>query len=150
MDSIQVKKLSEDDITPEFISKIREAFPPEPGDTQDWDLESAKEFVKNTKNILIIAYFDNSLAGFIFGWEVPRLEKTKHFYIDEVATNEDFQRKGIATKMLEFLKQILIEQEFELYYVLTEEDNIPACKLYESIDTKVIRENGVVMFEYNL
>jgi ribosomal protein S18 acetylase RimI-like enzyme len=148
MENILIKRIKIEDIDENFISELRLSFEPEPGDTQDWDLESTKNFVSNEKNILIIAFVGDEIAGFIFGWEVPRLEKAKHFYIDEVATTEKFQRQGIATKMFDLLKKIMTEEKFELMYVLTEEDNIPACKLYESLDTNVERENGVVMFEY--
>ena len=147
--SFQVKAMLPKHINAGLIQKLKESFPLEEG-TQDWDLKSTLDFVTNTKNLLIITFDGENIAGFLFGWEIPRLENKKQFYIDEIATYEKYQKQGVAKNMMNFLRETLISRNFELMYVLTEKENIAANKLYMSVDPMVEIEQDVVMFEYKL
>lgn len=149
MQDIQIKRIIESDVSEDLIQALHKSFPHDE-DTQNWELSKVLDFVSDTRNVLIIAFEHKVVAGFIFGWEIPRLEKSRHFYIDEVATAEKFQRQGIATQMLRFLEAHVRSEHYDVMYVLTEAVNLGANKLYKKVADNVEIEQDIVMYEYYL
>jgi ribosomal protein S18 acetylase RimI-like enzyme len=135
------------DVDDHFVENLTLQFPPDE-DTQKWNLMKIQEFVRDRKNKFIVAAMDDAIVGIVFGWEIPRMEKSKQFYIDEVGVIESHRKKGVAKRMLHTLFARLKEEKFELVYVLTEKENIPANRLYLQASKKVSVENDIVMYTY--
>lgn len=69
------------------------------------------------------------------------------FYIHSVDVIPKYQNKGIGTKLMEYvLKYIRDEKRYYKFFVLTEETNIRACKVYQ----KYADKEGQVLFSKNL
>lgn len=69
------------------------------------------------------------------------------FYIHSVDVIPEYQNKGIGTKLMEYvLKYIRDEKRYYKFFVLTEETNIRACKVYQ----KYADKEGQVLFSKNL
>lgn len=69
------------------------------------------------------------------------------FYIHSVDVISEYQNKGIGTKLMEFmLEYIKKENKYYKFFVLTENDNIKACKLYQKYadrDEQVLFSNKI-------
>lgn len=148
---IKIKKIELSDLDEDFINKLRKTHPAE-DENPDWNLEKAKSLVSNPKNIFILGFADDIPAGFLYGHELDRFDNEKEFFIYEVGVAEEYQRRGIARGMIEYLKEILKKDNFNLAWVPCFAANTPAVELYKSTGAKIAKEDGeyVYEFEYKL
>jgi ribosomal protein S18 acetylase RimI-like enzyme len=106
------------------------------------------EFFKNQTNYLLAAYVDNVFAGFLYAYELDRLEMEKpmmFFYSIDVLPK--YQRQGVGKRLIGALKKICRERNVSKMYVLTDEANVAAMRLYPSTGgRRVLPDN--VLFVY--
>ena len=76
-----------------------------------------------------------------------RPDGKRMFYIHSVDVIKELQSKGIGTKLMEYtLNYVKKENKYYKFFVLTEEDNIKACKLYQKYakrDEQVLFSNEI-------
>ncbi|TRC78236.1 GNAT family N-acetyltransferase [Mesorhizobium sp. WSM4310] len=77
-------------------------------------------------------------------------DKVAELYIDEVGVSPEFQRQGIARRMLDAMFAIGRESGCEEAWVGTEPDNLPARALYESRKEPHGEAESFVMYPYRL
>lgn len=85
--------------------------------------------------------------GLVLGYELQR----RHGYnvtlcIYEIDVNPAYRRRGIGTRLLRELERIARERGIEEAFVLTDEDNAAAMRLYESFGGQ---RNDVVEWDFN-
>lgn len=106
------------------------------------------EFFAKETNYFLAAYVDGAFAGFLYAYELERLEMDRpmmFFYSIDVL--EAFQQRGVATRLIEDLKRICAERNVSKMYVLTDEENVAAMKTYQSTGgERVLPDN--VLFVY--
>ena len=106
------------------------------------------EFLESDRNVLILAHQDGTPLGFALGYRLDRVDRARPmmlFY--EIEVREDHRGKGIATAMVDRLKGICREQSVMKMWVITDESNVPACRLYA--DTGGGRDCGrIAMFTW--
>ena len=91
------------------------------------------EFLESDRNVLILAHQDGTPLGFALGYRLDRVDQARPmmlFY--EIEVREDHRGKGIATAMVDRLKGICREQSVMKMWMITDESNVSAMKLYES------------------
>jgi ribosomal protein S18 acetylase RimI-like enzyme len=88
-------------------------------------------------NDLIIAEVDGSFAGFVYffvgdhPWFEREVDKFGH--IMEVHVKPQFQSRGIATRMLEYVLEDLRKRNVRVVYIDTGANNLEALRLYEKM-----------------
>jgi len=87
-------------------------------------------FLAEPGHHLFIAYEDDRPAGFISGVEVTHPDKGTEMFLYELAVDEPFRRRGIASALVEHLKSLAIEHGCYGMWVLTSEDNEGALATY--------------------
>jgi ribosomal protein S18 acetylase RimI-like enzyme len=95
------------------------------------------EFLTKETNYLLAAYVDNALAGFLYAYELDRIERTESmmfFYSIDVLP--EYRQQGIGKGFIQELKRICAERSVCKMFVLTHEENQPAMKLYQSTKGK--------------
>lgn len=103
------------------------------------------EFLSKETNYLIAAYVDEVFAGFLYAYELDRIEQQRpmmFFYSIDVLNQ--YRRQGIGKRLIEELKHICAERNVSKMYVLTDEANVVAMKLYESTGSKRILPDNVL------
>lgn len=98
-------------------------------------------------HIILVAILDGVVIGQVLAVIHRHPDKPTELYIDDLAVSERFQRRGIATRLLEKLFSIGVKRGCEEVWVATEPDNEPAKKFYDSLDLSM---RDVVVFEGNL
>jgi aminoglycoside 3-N-acetyltransferase I len=135
---IDVKRLDKGDEDP--AREVVAAFWPEarPND----------EFFTKETNYLLVAYVDGAFAGFLYAYELERLETARPMvFLYSVDVLESYRRRGIATRLIEKLKRICAGRNVSKMYVLTDEANVAAMKTYRSTGgERVLPDN--VLFVY--
>lgn len=132
MEGIQFKRLELSDVENVII---------------EYNKDSLEKFIENKENYLFVGIKENKAIAFLYGYGMLRPDGKKMFYIHSVDVLPEYQSKGIGTKLMEHtLEYIKAEKKYYKYFVLTEADNVKACKLYQ----KYANRDEQVLFSNNI
>lgn len=129
MDDVEFIRLNENNINsiPDIINI----------DDKDIKKKDIKEFIINNDNYCFIGIIENEVIAFLYGYGLLRPDGKSMFYIHSVDVISRCQNKGIGTKLMEYvLKYIRNEKKYYNFFILTEDTNIRACKVYEKYADK--------------
>jgi len=89
------------------------------------------KFVENDNNILLVAMLNTEICGFLYAYFLERIDGDKPMlFLYSIDVFPDFQRKGIATKLISKLKEIAKSHNCCEIFVMTNERNEAAMRLY--------------------
>ena len=132
MEDIRYKKLEMNDIAQIII---------------EYNKYDLKKFIENKENYMFVGIKEDKVIAFLYGYGMLRPDGKRMFYIHSVDVISECQSKGIGTKLMEYtLEYIKAEKKYYKYFVLTESDNIKACKLYQ----KYANRDEQVLFSNNI
>ncbi len=94
-------------------------------------VRATTRFLHEAGHHLFVAYEGARAVGFISGVEVTHPDKGTEMFIYELAVDEAFRRRGIATALIESLKGLAIEHGCYGMWVLTSDDNDAALATYQ-------------------
>ena len=78
-----------------------------------------------------------NIRCFLYGYGMLRPDGKSMFYIHAVDVLPDYQNDGIGTKLMEYVMNYLKDEgKYYKFFVLTENDNIRACKVYQKFANK--------------
>lgn len=110
-----------------------------------------EDFFSSENNVLIVAVEDDKVVGSIYGYVLERYDtRLKQLFIYSIDIIDGYRQQGIAKLLMnEFLKDIN-SGNYHNAFVITNEDNIPAMKLYESVGGKrIVADDGIeAMFKW--
>ncbi len=106
-----------------------------------------RAYLAEPVNLMIVAVDGDLVVGQAAAVIHKHPDKPDELYIDEVGVSPDWQRRGIAQRMMEALFALGGSMGCQASWLATEVDNLPARRLYESFG-----EDGVeiVMFDFDL
>ena len=111
------------------------------------EISDLEKFIEDKNNYAFVSIKDNKAIAFLYGYGMLRPDGRRMFYIHSVDVISDLQSKGIGTSLMEFtLDYVRKENKYYKFFVLTEEDNIKACKLYQKYakrDEQVLFSNKI-------
>jgi ribosomal-protein-alanine N-acetyltransferase len=115
-----------------------------------WSKEAFEDALARPENIYVVAEQDGHIAGYAGSWGV--FGETE---ITNVCVDEEYRRRGIAGKLIDFLVEEAQSKGVEVFFLEVRQSNTAAIKLYESRGFKNIgvrknfyerpREDGMVM-----
>lgn len=103
--------------------------------------EELEEMIENKE--IYVSIIDNKIVGYIIFYIVekrnqpPKFRYRKQLNIDAMCVDKYYRGKGIGTKLLNFAKNIGIENNCTDIYLTVNEENINAIKTYEKFGMKV-------------
>lgn len=98
---------------------------------KEWIINSVnKKFAKE----VLVYYDEDIIAGF-----ATLGEKNSIADIGIIAVNSNYRGKGIGKSLIHSSENWFLNKDYKNIQVVTQGDNIPACKLYESCGYKVSR-----------
>ena len=110
-------------------------------------MKDLEKFIENKDNYAFVGIKDDKIIAFLYGYGMLRPDGKSMFYIHSVDVTPECQSKGIGTCLMEFtLDYIKKENKYYKFFVLTEDDNIKACKLYQKYanrDEQVLFSNKI-------
>ncbi len=112
---------------------------------ETWTVKSATKrltYLNSLKNSFGLCYFkNNKCIGFFIGHSEPYLNNTQ-FLIKELCISSSFQKKGIATLLLQYLENHLKETQVKYMMLITKKTNILTHfykkNKFENLDNKQI------------
>ncbi len=97
--------------------------------------------------IALIATINQTVTGALVAYELMKFEQERsEFYIYDLAVSHAFRRRGIATALIETLKEIARENNGSVVYVQADHGDAPAIALY----TKLGAREDVMHFDISL
>lgn len=107
----------------------------------------AYEFLNDPRHHIVVALVDNQVIGFASAVHYIHPDKPAELWINEVGVAETHQNKGIAKAILRELFEVGKNLGCTVSWVLTDQDNLPANKLYQSVGGK---KSETVLYEFKL
>ena len=95
------------------------------------DLPATRRFLEDDANVLLIAYVDGVAAGFVSGTELLHPDKsTPELFLNELSVDDAHRGRGIGRALVAELWGIAQARGCRGMWVLTDDDNVPANKVY--------------------
>lgn len=86
---------------------------------------------------VIVAIADEEVLGGLVAYELDKFEQARReFYIYDLAVDAAHRRKGIATALIEHLRQIASRRAAWVIYVQADHGDDPAISLYEKLGVR--------------
>lgn len=105
--------------------------------------EATARFLAEEGHHLLIAYDEGRAAGFVSGVEVTHPDKGTEMFLNELAVDEAFRRRGIGRALVGRLAEQAREVGCNAMWVVTDQDNTAARATYEG--TGGVPEAGQVV-----
>lgn len=87
--------------------------------------------------IAICAVKDDAVVGALAAYQLDKFEQDRReIYIYDLAVDEDFRRRGVATAMINALREEAVRRDAYVIFVQADLMDAPAIALYEKIGTK--------------
>jgi aminoglycoside 3-N-acetyltransferase I len=87
--------------------------------------------------IALAALAEREVVGGLVAYQLDKLEQERsEIYIYDLAVAEPYRRRGIATRLIERLREIAIERGAWVIYVQADYVDPPAIALYEKLGTR--------------
>lgn len=87
--------------------------------------------------IPLVAVTDGRVIGGLAAYVLTKFEQERsEIYIYDLAVDENYRRRGIATGLINKLREIAREKGAWVIYVQADPPDEPAVKLYESLGTR--------------
>ena len=109
--------------------------------------EPRTALLEDPRTIFLVAFDHDAPVGFVLAYALPRrhgLNVTLCLY--EIEVSAACRRRGIGTRLLRELEQVARQRGIEEGFVLTDEDNAAAMRLYESVGGV---RNDVVQWDFD-
>lgn len=111
------------------------------------DPARAWAFLALRVNDLVVALDQGEVIGFVSGNVMMHPDKEPAYFIHEVSVHEDYQRQGIATRLMKRIASLAEDRGCRKIWLATEEDNAPARGLYSDLGGR--ETGGIVMYEWD-
>ena len=130
--------------TPGGEERVKSA---EPLFDDEVDVDATRRFLLDERNALLIAYVDAVPAGFVSGTELSHPDKpAPEMFLNELGVDEAYRGRGIGRLLVERLWSLARERGCREMWVLTDEENVAANKVYAAAGGA--RAGVEVMYEW--
>jgi ribosomal protein S18 acetylase RimI-like enzyme len=111
--------------------------------------QAAREFLVDPRHHLAVAIEDQVVIGFASGVHYIHPDKAHpEFWVNEVGVAPAFQKRGVGKALMGALLAEARELGCKEAWVLTERDNTPAMRLYQSLGGDEAAEKTVMFTFY--
>ena len=106
-------------------------------DNENLSRQDIEKFIIDDDNYCFVGILEDKIVAFLYGYGMLRPDGKSMFYIHSVDVFEEYQNNGIGTKLIDYvLNYVKNENKYYKFFVLTENDNIRACKVYQKFANK--------------
>ena len=104
----------------------------------EFDAPSAQadgEWLGDPRNIALVALDYGAIVGGLVAYELVKIEGRREIYLYDLAVDERFRRRGIATALIEELRAIARTSGAWMIFVQADHGDDPAIALYTKLRT---------------
>ncbi len=97
------------------------------------DARAARAYLKDRRNVLLVAYDGPAAVGFLRGTQLGRLDSSRgQMFLYEIGVLPVARRRGFGRRLVEALLRYCRDRGFQEVFVLTDPRNTAAAGLYRS------------------
>lgn len=96
---------------------------------------------ENSSTILIGAYGHTNLIGGLVAFEIYPIHGKKEIYIYDIAMHPDYQKQGIGTHLIDYLKDEAQNRGIDTIFVEAESEDEGAVAFYRAIGGEEVKVN---------
>jgi ribosomal protein S18 acetylase RimI-like enzyme len=104
-------------------------------------------YLAHETNLMFVAVADGLVVGQVAACIHRHPDQATELYVDNLGVAEAFRRQGIARRLIEAMLDLGRLLGCEEWWVGTEEDNVPARRLYETFGEEAVL---AAFYEYDL
>lgn len=93
--------------------------------------EKIKYIIENKKDIILVAYINNNIIGYIHGSEYELLYSDSLINILVFVVKESYRKNGVGTALIDKLEEIAIEKKYSGIRLVSGIDREDAHRFYE-------------------
>lgn len=93
--------------------------------------EKIKYIIENKKDIILVAYINNNIIGYIHGSEYELLYSDSLINILGFVVKESYRKNGVGTALIDKLEEIAIEKKYFGIRLVSGIDREDAHRFYE-------------------
>ena len=93
--------------------------------------EKIKYIIENKKDIILVAYINNNIIGYIHGSEYELLYSDSLINILGFVVKESYRKNGAGTALIDKLEEIAIEKKYSGIRLVSGMDREDAHRFYE-------------------
>jgi aminoglycoside 3-N-acetyltransferase I len=109
----------------------------------------ARELLADDRTLFYVAFDGDEPVGLVFAYELIRRHgDASMVFVYEVDVDEGHRRRGVATALMRALEQEARKRGIREGFVLTDRDNEPAMRMYESVGGVEPQDNLMWEFRY--
>ncbi len=109
--------------------------------------EKMNIFLSNPANIAYMVVDGDDVVGFTWGYVQQRIDNEDMLYIHSVDVVETHRNQGVGTMMIQAFLDVAKENNFRNTFLITDEDNVEANKLYSKFTNEIEREKVLYIFK---
>ena len=109
-------------------------------------------FFQDERNKMFVAIENEDVIGMLYGYELERFDRTaKQLFLYSIDVAQGNRRKGVGKRLVDAFLEPLKDNLYESAFVLTNEHNIAAMRLYASTGAKQITsmDGANILFEWS-
>lgn len=107
-------------------------------------------FLSDDRNVLLVAYTNDQPCGMLYAYVLTSPHKAyPEMFLYSVDTFEQFRKQGVAIQLIEHLKQFAKTKGCVEMFVMTNNNNKAAMRLYEKTGG-VVGNYDDILFVYEL
>lgn len=137
-----IKSLSKDDL-PLLLNAADDVF------DNPVNENFAREFLGDPRHHIVVAFSDSVVIGFASAVHYIHPDKPPELWINEIGVAPSHQRQGIGKAVLKEMLQLGKELGCKSAWVLTDRNNKPANRLYQSAGGNIETED-MEMYEFTI
>lgn len=99
-----------------------------------YDETALREFLKDDKNILILAWDGDNISGAALAYELPHPSSGESsIYVHELDTHPNYRRQGVATRLMKAVFNEAKKRGLSEVWIAADHDNETANTFYKSL-----------------
>lgn len=133
--NISIRQMDIDDLAPVFhlgekLFTAREV----PNLYRTWDEYEVIEFFQGDTEFCLVAECDDKIVGFLLGTTVTKSHSAwKYGYLVWLGTDPGYRVQGIASKLFNRFRDLMLKEEVRILMIDTEADNLPAIRFFRKM-----------------
>ena len=123
----------------EAVARFKNSYP---------TVDHTRRFLGNVNHYFYVAEVDGELAGFLLAYKMERCDGERAMmFLYEIEVLSRHRRQGVGRALVEAVKEECERRGFLKMFVLTEESNEPAQRLYLA-SGGTLEQKGALLFHF--
>ena len=110
--------------------------------------DKLKRFLEDSNTVCYFAVDKQMVIGLAWGYALKRFDNNDMLYIHSVDVVKEYRNKGVGKALIEAFISYQKEHQMRNTFLITDEGNIPANKLYQKFSHELETNKNLYIFKW--